>query len=346
KFTDNRLRKLHDCFVGIKLIKLNAWDNVFIKKINEARKQELKYLNKDSFYWTIMTILTHISSVLITFVTLSVYVYLETGAEFTASRLFSALALFQQLTVPLLIFPITVPIILSAVVSTKRLETFLAANEIQKQFEGIRNMARILSKSDASLDMYEIKDKSQSLPSNITLKNVNEKPKIKIIIPDKPAPLANSEPHTPLVISESKEPLRFAEDHKRLSLHARKELLRNTPYVVIRPRKLHMPGLQTQAVTAAHNPTNPVTTNLHRKTDSWHRDSLLLKMPDDIAVSVKDCKFSWNPQKLTQILYIRDIVIPRGKLTMIVGKNGSGKTSLLSALLMEMPLISGDMIWN
>lgn len=286
--------------------------------------------------------MTHISSVLITFVTLAVYVYRESGADFTASRLFSALALFQQLTVPLLIFPITVPIILSAVVSTKRLETFLAAHEIQKQFEGIRNMARILSKSDASLDMYEVK--SQSLPSNITLKNVNEKPKIKIIIPDKPAPLANSEPHTPLVITDSKEPLRFSDDHKKLSLHARKELLRNTPYVVIRPRKLQMSGLPQAPAPNVANVA--ATNNIHRKTDSWHRDSLLLKMPDDIAVSVKDCKFSWNPQKLLQILYIRDIVILRGKLTMIVGKNGSGKSSLLSALLMEMPLISGDMIWN
>lgn len=232
-------------------------------------------------------------------------------------------------------------------VSTKRLETFLAAPEIQKQFEGIRNMARILSKSDASLDMYEVKDKSQSLPSNISMKRdqskfskLNEKPKIKIVIPDKPAPLANSEPHTPLVTCDPKETIRFSDDHKKLSMHARKELLRNTPYVVIRPRKINIAGL------AQIPATNVAANNCHRKTDSWHRDSLLLKMPDDIAVSVKDCKFSWNPQKLMQILYIKDIAIPRGKLTMIVGKNGSGKSSLLSALLMEMPLISGDMIWN
>ncbi|XP_061401063.1 ATP-binding cassette sub-family C member Sur-like, partial [Musca vetustissima] len=348
KFTDIRLKKLHDCFMGIKLIKLNAWDNVFITKITEARNNELKYLNKDSFYWTLMTILTHISSVLITFVTLAVYVYYDSNSEITASRLFSALALFQQLTVPLLIFPITVPIILSAIVSTRRLEKFLAAHEIQKQFEGIRNMARILSKSDASLDMYEVK--SKSLPTNITLKTVSEqvnskatgKPNIKIYIPDKPAPLANSEPQTPLIVSENKEMMEFPVDHKKLSSHARKELLRNTPYVVIRPRKnLTTHGQQAQ-IKAGHR------TSHHRtgKTDSWHRDSLLLKMPDDIAVSVKNCKFSWNPQGTTTMLYIRDFVVPRGKLTMIVGKNGSGKSSLLSALLMEMPLISGDMIWN
>ncbi|XP_055381997.1 ATP-binding cassette sub-family C member Sur isoform X2 [Condylostylus longicornis] len=177
--TDERLRKINDIFLGIKLIKLNAWEKVYRDKIGAARRKELKYLNKDSFYWTVMTFLTHLSSVLITFVTLAVYVKLETNNldqssnknstsessgfesfnnfEFTASRLFSALALFNQLTVPLLIFPITVPIIIAAIISTKRLERFLREPEVQREFEGIKNMARIISKSDAALDMYEIK---------------------------------------------------------------------------------------------------------------------------------------------------------------------------------------------
>lgn len=35
-----------------------------------------------------------------------------------------------------------------------------------------------------------------------------------------------------------------------------------------------------------------------------------------------------------------------GKMTIIVGKSGSGKTSLLAAILEEMRLISGDLCWN
>lgn len=35
-----------------------------------------------------------------------------------------------------------------------------------------------------------------------------------------------------------------------------------------------------------------------------------------------------------------------GKLTVIVGKSGSGKTSLLAAILKEMRLVSGVLIWN
>lgn len=76
--------------------------------------------------------------------------------KFTTGRVFAALALFNQLTVPLFIFPITIPMIISAIVSTRRLEEFLHQPEVQKEFEGIRNMAHVMSRSDASLDVFEI----------------------------------------------------------------------------------------------------------------------------------------------------------------------------------------------
>lgn len=105
----------------------------------------------------VLAFLTHVSSVLITFVTLAFFTNSENdnGQKFTASRVFSALALFNQLTVPLFIFPITVPIIISAIISTKRLEKFLQLPEVSKKSEGVIHMARVLSRSDASLDVYE-----------------------------------------------------------------------------------------------------------------------------------------------------------------------------------------------
>lgn len=48
------MKRIHDTLVGIKVIKLNAWDEVFLKKIQEARRKELKYLNKDATFWTLM----------------------------------------------------------------------------------------------------------------------------------------------------------------------------------------------------------------------------------------------------------------------------------------------------
>lgn len=53
--TDDRLRRISELLIGIKVIKLNAWEKVFKEKIECSRKSELKYLNKDSFYWTLMS---------------------------------------------------------------------------------------------------------------------------------------------------------------------------------------------------------------------------------------------------------------------------------------------------
>nr|XP_043068593.1 ATP-binding cassette sub-family C member Sur [Drosophila bipectinata] len=353
KYTDERLKKIHDTLVGIKVIKLNAWDEVFLKKIQVARSKELKYLNKDATFWTLMAVLTHIATVLITFVTLGVYVWLSRGESFdlNPSRLFSSLALFQQMTVPLLIFPITVPIIIAARVSTRRLERFLRSSEIQKQFEGIRNMARILSKSDASLDMYETQEKSNLTMRTAQAENrLNEKRLAQQWRNPEPPTEEKSVPATsttPLLqqneeqagadlSSSSSQELR----HNKL-VQQRRELLRNTPYVAIRPKMRAGGGSVVE---------KPVEFSVirARNTDSWRRDSLLLKMPDDIAVSINDGLFTWQPQSQMPVvqLHVAGIVVPKGKLTIVVGKNGSGKTSLLSALLMEMPLLAGNMFWH
>ncbi|KAH8255681.1 hypothetical protein KR038_008446 [Drosophila bunnanda] len=352
KYTDERLKKIHDTLVGIKVIKLNAWDEVFLKKIQVARQNELKYLNKDATFWTLMTVLTHIATVLITFVTLGVYVWLQRDQDFdlNASRLFSSLALFQQLTVPLLIFPITVPIIIAARVSTRRLERFLKSSEIHKQFEGIRNMARILSKSDASLDMYETQEKSNMTMRTAQAENkLNEKRLAQQFgVPETAVELPLPTTSTPLLQSSEDEPVGLDTalssvqelGHNKL-VQQRRELLRNTPYVAIRPPKMR---------GTSGGMEKPVEFSVvrARNTDSWRRDSLLLKMPDDIAVSINDGLFTWKPQSQMPLvqLHVPGIIVPKGKLTIVVGKNGSGKTSLLSALLMEMPLLVGNMFWH
>lgn len=41
--------------MGIKIIKLNAWETVFMEKIAKSRENELKCLDKDSIYWTLMS---------------------------------------------------------------------------------------------------------------------------------------------------------------------------------------------------------------------------------------------------------------------------------------------------
>lgn len=64
-------------------------------------------------------------------VTFGIHYVIEDGS-LTPENVFAGLALFNQLTVPLFIFPVTVPIIISAVVSTRRIEEFLSLTEIKR----------------------------------------------------------------------------------------------------------------------------------------------------------------------------------------------------------------------
>nr|XP_054589221.1 ATP-binding cassette sub-family C member 8 isoform X5 [Nothobranchius furzeri] len=64
----------------------------------------------------------------------------------------------------------------------------------------------------------------------------------------------------------------------------------------------------------------------------------------DICIKITGGYFTWTdgPPTLSNV----DIKIPFGKLTMIVGQVGCGKSSLLLAALGEMQRISGTVIWN
>ena len=63
------------------------------------------------------------------------------------------------------------------------------------------------------------------------------------------------------------------------------------------------------------------------------------------AVEVKTAFFSWSDSKKPTLKDI-DFEIPKGSLTAIVGVVGSGKSSLLQAILGEMEMISGNVKTN
>ncbi|XP_070557375.1 ATP-binding cassette sub-family C member 9-like [Ptychodera flava] len=69
-------------------------------------------------------------------------------------------------------------------------------------------------------------------------------------------------------------------------------------------------------------------------------------VPEDIALQITDGTFSWNPDGSTNVLNNINIQIPVGSLLMVVGLVGSGKSSLLSAILGEMTTTSGMVQFN
>ncbi|EEB05999.1 ATP-binding cassette transporter abc1 [Schizosaccharomyces japonicus yFS275] len=65
---------------------------------------------------------------------------------------------------------------------------------------------------------------------------------------------------------------------------------------------------------------------------------------DDDEVGFKNATFAWSPNPSKEEFMLKDLSVtfPKGRVTLIVGPTGAGKSSILSALLGELNLISGS----
>ncbi|XP_016766887.2 ATP-binding cassette sub-family C member Sur isoform X2 [Apis mellifera] len=271
KNSDTRLRLINEIFQGMRLVKLRAWENIFEEKIKKTRDDELKMLDKDSFYWTLINFLIHASSVLMTLFTFAAYFWLE-DQTLDAGKVFASLALVSQLTVPLLIFPVMIPIIINAMISTKRMEEFLQLPEID----------------------------------NVLPDFVDRKSEIAESIPSQ----TNSIDESIVEITKTLNTPTFG------SLDNIKEDEENKQSCGLKDYQLNI---------------------------NSSIDTVFEKDPEMPILTMKGCKFSWGTEE--SLLSIDDLSFPCGQLTLIVGKTGSGKTSLLLGMLGEIQRTSGSIEW-
>ncbi|XP_038215201.1 ATP-binding cassette sub-family C member Sur [Zerene cesonia] len=236
KCTDHRVSKMSEILQGMNVIKLYVWEDLFNEKILQLREVELKHLNRDSICWGLLTFTTQCSSVLVTIVTFTMHYFLGKTNHLTTVNVFAGLALFNQLTIPLLILPVTVLMVIQALVSTKRIRDFLDLPE---------------SKNNQIDKNYSTK--CRELDEGLIID-----PKDKIFIDD----------------------------------------------------------------------ANDAEIN-----DTFPEDGTM--QSQDYLIKYRNAAFSWGI-KDNLWLEIEDLDIPAGKLIMVVGSSGSGKTSLLAAMVGEM----------
>ncbi|XP_073944088.1 sulfonylurea receptor isoform X3 [Choristoneura fumiferana] len=260
KCTDHRISKLTEILQGMHVIKLYVWEDLFNEKILNLREVELKFLNKESIYWSCLTFTTQASTILVTVITFTVYYFLDNSNTFTAVNIFTGLALFNQLSVPLLILPVTVLMVIQALVSTNRIKEYLdlpESNNVREE-ENIAFCQR--KRSDKfNIAFVDIKPEDNSLDNNVVDTNESDDP--------------NSDQY-------SDEDMFTTADDK-----------------------------------------------------------------EEILVKFRNAAFTWG-LKNDSLLEVDHLDIPAGKLIMVVGATGSGKTSFLSCTLGEMYIERGDVCWN
>ena len=127
KVTDERVSLTQEAIAKIRTIKLFGWESSFLRRIEDVRRREVR---KIQTLLATRNAITAISMTLPVFASvLSFVTYVLSQHALDPARIFSSLALFNSLRVPLSLLPLVIGQAVDARTSLDRIEDFILAEE-------------------------------------------------------------------------------------------------------------------------------------------------------------------------------------------------------------------------
>jgi ABC-type multidrug transport system fused ATPase/permease subunit len=133
KYTDSRVKLTNEILQGVRAIKSYNWEKPFVEKLTTIRDLELKALEASANTRAILTSVLTAAPSMVAVITLGTYGLL--GNVLTPTKVFTALALFNQLRFPLVFLPLLLNNLAEGKVSLVRLTKFLLTDEVQDYVE-------------------------------------------------------------------------------------------------------------------------------------------------------------------------------------------------------------------
>ncbi|XP_039857920.1 canalicular multispecific organic anion transporter 1 [Simochromis diagramma] len=130
KFKDERMKIMNELLNGVKILKLYAWEPSFQKQVEDIRGEELKVMKKFAYLTAVSTFIFSSAPALVSLATFAVFVSVSKDNVLTAEKAFTSISLFNILRFPLAMLPMLIASIVQTAVSKKRLEKFLAGEDI------------------------------------------------------------------------------------------------------------------------------------------------------------------------------------------------------------------------
>ncbi|KAL3972082.1 interferon, gamma-inducible protein 30 [Sarotherodon galilaeus] len=130
KFKDKRMKIMNELLNGVKILKLYAWEPSFQKQVEDIRGEELKVMKKFAYLTSVSTFIFSSAPALVSLATFAVFVSVSKDNVLTAEKAFTSISLFNILRFPLAMLPMLIASIVQTAVSKKRLEKFLAGEDI------------------------------------------------------------------------------------------------------------------------------------------------------------------------------------------------------------------------
>lgn len=153
QYTDVRVKACTEIILGIKAIKLYAWEDAYKQRILDLRAKELKEIRLSSLLSTLNNMVFGGGPILISMAAFLTYGML--GHPLTASVAFPALSLFNLLRFPVMMLPSQITTLINGKVALDRLQNFLDADETLAPTS--RSRSSVLS-SSSSVVAVEIKN--------------------------------------------------------------------------------------------------------------------------------------------------------------------------------------------
>ena len=100
---DLRVRLLSDLIYSIRLVKMQAWENIFRRKVGELRAEELRQLSKVKYLDAACVYFWATTPVLLSVILFGIFAY--NGEALTAAKVFTSLSLINMLIFPLNAYP-------------------------------------------------------------------------------------------------------------------------------------------------------------------------------------------------------------------------------------------------
>jgi ATP-binding cassette subfamily C (CFTR/MRP) protein 1 len=130
KVTDQRVSLTQEILQGVRFVKYFGWETSFLERIQNIRRKEIRGIQ------TLLTIRNAVLAVgmsmpvfasMISFIT-----YSQVNSNLDPSRIFSSLALFNSMRIPLNFLPLVIGQVIDANASVKRIQEFLLAEEAEE----------------------------------------------------------------------------------------------------------------------------------------------------------------------------------------------------------------------
>ncbi|KAJ3124334.1 hypothetical protein HK100_011273 [Physocladia obscura] len=311
--TDNRTQVINEALQGIRIIKYFGWEEEFVKRVSKSREKELSKAVKLWIYFIGYIVIAWGGSILVVFSSFFCYTVFA-GHTLDPATAFTSVTLLHQVGVSLNVLPMIGMQLMRAKVSLDRIADFLKEEELEK---------------------YE----DSSNPFNSATSNYTEKGKRK--------PKDFDEDH-----ATERTPLLSSSSSSSSSSHIIPIIEINQDEPVELPAGFNSPKIGFYHGTFMYFGTDKKTFQV-QATSSLPAEPLKKKWSFSLPWSKKSNEItsgggsdSLTPAILPEdqgAFELRDVTLefPVGKLSVVTGSTGSGKSSLLLSMLGELKRISG-----